>query len=304
MGVRARLVVYAPGEERAVAACRAAFKRIADLEDIMSDYRRSSELMRLCAKAGGPPVKVSPELFFVLQKAEEVSRKTDGAFDVTVGPMVSLWRTARKSGRLPTPKEIASARKRVGWRKVRLDPRRRTVRLLAAGMKLDLGGIAKGYADDEALKVLNARGIRRALVEAGGDIVTGDPPPNQKGWRIEIENMGPEGKPGFVTISNQAISTSGDTAQYVEIGGRHYSHVVDPRTGLGLTSRVNVTVLARRGITTDSLSTALSVLGPEEGRKLLQSFPGVRAFFRRVEANENPSPSTPAPPERADRPGL
>ncbi len=278
MGVAARIVVYAHDKDLAQWACSRAFRRIAELEDLMSDYRPHSELMRLCTEGHLTPVKVSPDLFFVLQRAVELSQRTNGAFDITVGPFVALWRQARQTKQLPTNEDLQRARQLVGWEKIHLDPVSQTVRLAVAGMRLDLGGIAKGYAADCALSVLSRFGLRRALIELGGDIVVGDPPPNRKGWRIAILDEG--GKPErFLELANCAISTSGTTEQFVEIGGRHYAHIVDPRTGLGLTKLVLVTVVARDGITADSLATALCVLGEKEGRPLADAY-GAIAFFR------------------------
>jgi Membrane-associated lipoprotein involved in thiamine biosynthesis len=275
MGVPVRLTVYAPSEATARTACRAAFDRFAALEDVMSDYRPTSELMRLCANAGQGPQPVSDDLWRVLERAQRLARLSDGAFDVTVGPLVRLWRVARKTARLPDAPALAEAKARVGWRKVRLDPEKRTVALETPGMQLDLGGIAKGFACDEAQKALRAHGVDRALVEAGGDIVVSGPPPGADGWRVDA------GGGETRVLVNGAISTSGDTEQFVEIGGVRYSHVVDPRTGLGLTSRVAVTVIAPDGLTSDSLSTALGVLGEPQGRWVAYLYPGVRAVFRR-----------------------
>jgi len=173
MGVQVRITVYASSQSVAERACAAAFERIAEIEQVMSDYRADSELMQLCAKAGGEPVRVSKELFTVLKRAQELSRRTAGAFDVTVGPYVQLWRRARRGGAFPTEEELREARQRVGYEKMVLDEANRTVRLLVPGMRLDLGGIAKGYALDCALKVLQEHGIRHVLLEAGGDIVAG-----------------------------------------------------------------------------------------------------------------------------------
>lgn len=281
MGVQVRIVVYAPSQAMAEKACAAAFHRFAQLDEIMSDYRATSELMRLCAKAGGPPVPVSEELFRVLEFAQEVSRRSEGAFDVTVGPMVALWRKARRSRQFPTQEELAQARALVGWQKVKLDAEKRTVQISTPGMRLDLGGIAKGYAGDEAQAVLKRHGITRALVEAGGDIVVSGPPPDKPGWEIQLMATPGDPSPRTLALSNVAISTSGDTEQYVEFGGKRYSHIVDPRTGLGLTDRVVVTVLAPNGITSDSLSTTISVLGAEKGKALAKTYPGVTAIIRR-----------------------
>jgi thiamine biosynthesis lipoprotein len=280
MGVQVRITLYAPDEPSAERACAAAFRRFAGLEDILSDYRPSSELMRLCARAGGPPVPVSPDLFLVLERAADLSRRTGGAFDVTVGPYMALWRKARKTGKLPAAADLQTAARLVGWRKVRLDEEKRTVQLLVPGMRLDLGGIAKGYAGDCAQAVLKQHGVTRALVEAGGDIVVSGPPPGKDGWRIEVASAGPEKR--TVSLANAAISSSGDTEQFVEIAGRRYSHIVDPRTGLGLTDRIAATVIAPDGITSDSLSTAVSVLGPERGPALARTYKGVLVTVRRA----------------------
>ena len=279
MGVRARIVLYAPDEAHAQDVARAAFDRIAYLEQVMSDYRPDSELMRLCAQAGGPPVRVGPELYYILRKSQDLSRRSGGAFDVTAGPLVRLWRAARKSGKLPEQAEIEAARRLVGWQKVALDPRARTVHLETPGMQLDLGGIAKGYACEEAIRVLRKQGIASALVEMGGDIVVSGPPPGTQGWVIVTSQIP---NPKSEILSNCAVSSSGDTEQFVEIGGKRYSHVVDPKTGLGLTDRSAVTIIAPTGTLSDGLSTAVSVLGEERGRTLLSQYRRVRAFIRRA----------------------
>ncbi len=288
MGVAVRMLVYSSSETKARDACEAAFKRFAQLEQIMSDYRPGSELMRLCAKSGGPPVKVSRDLFDVLSKAQDFSRLSKGTFDITVGPLVRLWRSARKSGMLPAETDIRAAKALVGWRNVILDAKRRTVQLLLPGMLLDLGGIGKGYGDDEAQKVLRRHGIRCALVEAGGDIVVSDAPPGKPGWKIEVANRTSDASdttPANLFLHNCAISSSGDTEQFVEIGGKRYSHIVDPGTGIGLTSRVAVTVIAPNGSTSDPLTKGVSILPPEEARQLVNSIKGVKAWIRHLPLN-------------------
>jgi len=280
MGVRVTITLYARDAGTAQRACRAAFTRIAEIDQVMSDYRPNSELMRLCARAGGAPVRVSDHLFFVLQRAVLLSERTQGAFDVTVGPFVQLWRRARRTGQFPTQQELSEAKQRVGYQKVVLDAKRRTVQLLVPGMLLDLGGIAKGYALDRALEELRRRGVRRAMLEAGGDIVAGLAPPGTSGWRIRVANAPPSRQ--WVYLAKGAISSSGDTEQYVEYAGKRYSHIVDPRTGWGLTTRVAATVIARDGITSDSLATALCVLGEERGKELIRTVSGARAYIRQV----------------------
>lgn len=274
MGGRARIVVYAADESAASRTCRAAFDRIAELEDVMSDYRPTSELMRLCARSGGPAQVVSDDLLDILLRCQDLSRRSGGAFDATAGPIVRLWRAARKSGELPDPHELAAARRRSGWRKMVINADACTVRLVEPGMLLDLGGIAKGYACDEALRVLREAGLTRALVEMGGDIAVGAPPPGTSGWWIEA--AGAPSTHNRLTLANAGVSTSGDTEQFVEIDGMRYSHIVDPRTGLGLTNRIMVTVIAPEAATSDGLATAVCVLGEQKGRELVSLYDGAR----------------------------
>jgi thiamine biosynthesis lipoprotein len=280
MGVDARIVVYAPSQTVAEKACAAGFERMAALDTIMSDYRKNSELMQLCAKAYDRPVKVSPELFKVLQVSAEFSSQSGGMFDITVGPVVQLWRRARKTHILPTDAEIQTARKLVGWQKVKLDARHQTVWLAMPGMRLDLGAIGKGFADDEVQTVLKRYGIRSALVQMGGDIVVSDPPPNTDGWKVEVLNDGPGPGASEISVSNCAISTSGDLEQHVDVGGIRYSHVVNPITGYALKNSAQATVICRTGLISDPLSTALTLLNSEERQRILKHYPGTKLTIR------------------------
>jgi thiamine biosynthesis lipoprotein len=276
MGVPVAIRLYAD-EASARSAATAAFARIAALDQMMSDYRPDSELRRLEGNVGRVSV-VSAELFEVLQHALRIARASDGAFDPTVGPLVALWREARATRRLPERAAIASAKSRVGWRKLELDRSRRAVRLTGRGMRLDLGGIAKGYIIQQALQTLAAHGVTRALIEAGGDIVAGDPPPDREGWRIDTGSAADDTfREQVARLQRRSLATSGPTAQFVEIDGVRYSHVVDPRTGLGLTNNVVAHVIADDGATADALSTALTVVGPEGAQALLVRFPRVLA---------------------------
>ena len=282
MGTRFAIIVHARDETVARKAAKEAFARASELNGIMSDYQSTSELMRLCAKAGGAPVKVSGELFFVLERAQKVARESDGAFDVTLGPVVRLWRRARRTRRLPDPAKLKAALALVGYRKVLLDPRARTVKLLEPGMQLDLGGIGKGYAADEMLKVLAKHGLNRALVAAGGDIAVKEAPPGQPGWNIAIAAIDAKKEgPNRLILANAAVSTSGDAEQYVEIDGKRYSHIVDPRTGLGLVGRMSATVVAPDGITSDSLTKVVAVLGPKKGFAIIEKYKGVSGRYVR-----------------------
>jgi len=275
MGTLIAITLYALDPAAAKAGADAAFQRIDALEDIMSDYQADSELMRLCDQPFGTPVPVSAELLDVLQRAQNVSELSDGAFDVTVGPYVRLWRFARKRKVLPTPAEVASARAAVGWQKLRLDARARTVTLLVPNMRLDLGSIGKGYAADAALHILKGRGIDRALVAASGDIAVGNPPPGQQGWKVGIAAFdgATNTAPRTLLLHNAGISTSGDTEQFIEINGVRYSHIVNPATGLGLTNRIQATIIGSDATTTDSLDTTVSLLGVQRGLALIDSWP-------------------------------
>ena len=279
MGTQFRIVLYGSDEESAGRASQISFQRIAELEQILSDYRADSELMQLCQQAGNGSVPVSPDLFAVLSRAEQISELSDGAFDVTVGPVVRLWRRGRRMRKLPDLDRIGEARGLVGYRKVCLDRKARSVQLLQAGMQLDLGGIAKGYAADEVMSQLRRLGFPRALVAAAGDIVVGDAPPETQGWSIAIApgGTGEEQPDSFLLLHNAAVSSSGDIEQFVEIDGKRYSHIVDPRTGVGLTDRIAATVVAPDGVTCDPLATALCVMGPERGLKLVDSWDHVAA---------------------------
>jgi thiamine biosynthesis lipoprotein len=281
MGTLFKIVLYAPDEATAKKAAKAAFDRIAELNRIMSDYLASSELMQLCKKAGGDPVPVSADLFEIISKSVEFAEKTEGALDITVGPVVKLWRKARRTREMPAAEDLAKAVKLVGYKNIKLDAKNRTIQLLVAGMMLDLGAIAKGYAAQAALEVLQRLGIRRALVAAGGDIAVGDAPPDAKGWKIGIAPLkNPEAPPTHhLLLVNAAVSTAGDSEQFVEIGGKRYSHIVDPKTGMGLVGRRSVTVIAKNGTTADALDTALCVMGPERGMKLIESLKDVAALY-------------------------
>jgi thiamine biosynthesis lipoprotein len=271
MGVPFRIVMYAPSRELASEAAEAAFARVSQLNDIMSDYDYDSELSQLGRMSGtGQKIAVSEELWTILLKAEEFSKASKGAFDVTVGPYVQLWRRARRERQLPSADALEKARHRVGHTNMVLKDR--TVELTAPDMRLDLGAIGKGFAADEALRVLKARGIKRAFTAASGDMALGDAPPGEQGWKIQLLEAQDERGQAFLILKNCGVATSGDLFQFVEIDGKRYSHIVDPRSGVGLTDRSLVTVVAKDGTTADALSTTISVMPQGEGLKLARRY--------------------------------
>lgn len=287
MGSEFKITLYTPNESIARSASRAAFARIAALDATLSDYQPESELMRLCDHSGGGPVPVSADLFDVLDRSRAMFERSGGAFDATVGPAVRLWRRARRDRKMPDPGRLAQARALIGSDGLRLDPAARTARLMKPGMKLDLGGIAKGYACDQALAVLARAGIDSALVAGAGDIAVSGPPPGTDGWTVGVGPLESPGAPPrrFLTLKDSAVSTSGDAERFVEIDGKRFSHIVDPRTGLGVIDRSSVTVVAPDGATADSLATAVYVLGPVRGLPLVEATEGAAALIVRSSGN-------------------
>lgn len=276
MGVDVTLTLYAPSEAVANDAVKTAFQRIATLNKVFSDYDPESEAMRLCTDTPvGQIVPISEDLSIVLAAARSWSEKTDGAFDVTVGPLVDLWRRSRRSKKLPTQDAVKTAQQRVGYQHVRLLTHPPRAALMRENMRLDFGAIAKGYAAEEAVKALAKVGIRRCLVSIAGDIAAGEAPPDSPGWKIGIARPNAEAEPSrYLKLVNACVSTSGDAYQFVEIGGVRYAHIVDPRTGLGLTHRCSVTVISKSGTTSDALDTAATILGAERGSKLIEETEG------------------------------
>lgn len=288
MAVPIRIVLYAQDEETAKRVSDAAFGRFRDLNARLSDYDEKSEIRQFCDKAfPGEFICVGEDLWTVLQLAVHHAKISDGAFDPTVGQVVRLWRHARKSRRLPPEKRIRETLQTVGWENILFDPEKQAIAISKHGaeynVRLDLGGIAKGYAIDEALETMRILGVSCALVDAGGDVGVGDPPPGKDGWTIGVASIREgEGPTEFWTLANCGIANSGDMYQYVEIGGKRYSHIVDPKTGLGLTDRLSVSVIAPTAADADALASAFSVLGPEKGLRLAESLEGVQTLIHRL----------------------
>jgi thiamine biosynthesis lipoprotein len=285
MGVQAKVVVYGPDLESTQEAAAAAFHRLNELDAMMSDYRPESELSALSDHAGGDGRIVSPDLLAVLTHARRASEVSDGAFDITVGPAVKLWRAARKSKELPGESELAAIRALIDWRGVEVDTARRTARVRTAGMRLDLGGIAKGYASEQAVRLLKSKGFPRSMVALAGDIAVGAPPPGENGWRVAV-SAGPKLEPiGAVLVHDMSISTSGDTQQFVVIAGKRYSHIVDPRTGLGISPNRAVTLIGREGADVDAAATACCIVDDAKLAMSVHAYPGMMAIVQDVEGD-------------------
>ena len=302
MGVPWTITVYAASEAVGDAAIVAGFAEVARLERILSDYDPESELSRLSAAAPtSAPKPVSDDLWRVLERAVAIRDATDGAFDPTVGPLTSLWRQARRSGRLPLAGKLAAAREAVGRETLRLAPDTRGVVLTQPAMRLDLGGIGMGYAVDRAVEVLDRHGMTSAMVDASGDIAVTAAPPGTSGWRIAVAPLGPAGAGATepLLLTHAAVTTSGDAFQAAEIDGRRYSHIVDPRTGIGVAGLAAVTVVAPDCTTADALATAASVLGPEQAADVIAGLPGCAARFVRQGDGQTHVSKTPRWPSQA-----
>jgi len=283
MGVPVRMTVYAPHPALAIKGTDAAYARLKELDRCLSDYDPDSELNQFCRQPPGTPVPVSADLWKMLEESQHYFEISDGAFDASVGPLVKRWRIARRKKQLPSPQELDDAKQSVGYQFVKLDPEKKTATLLKPGMQLDFGGIAKGYGADEAFRVLEHHGLPIALIAVAGEIYAGDPPPGRPGWTVEIEDRGrnppPEHRPTLLTLKRTAVSTSGDTYQFLELDGVRYSHVLNPRTGIGLTTPGTVTVVSTNCTQTDALDNVLGILGPEKGLEILKQYPGTEAMF-------------------------
>jgi thiamine biosynthesis lipoprotein len=281
MGTQFNVILYTSDSTLANRAYEAVSVRMDSLNQIMSDYLDGSEINRLSATAGsGQWVPVSAELFAVLQKAQTIARLSNGRFDPTVGPLSLLWRRAVRRNEFPTGAERRRAKRTVGYRQMELDTTTHSVRLRRKAMRLDVGGIGQGFAIDEAQKVLHRYGVHLFLIDLGGDVLAGDAPPDAAGWRVGI-GSGKIGDADTTTIllKNAAITTSGDTYRFLEHNGRRYSHIMNPRSGLGLRHFVRATVLAPDGYRADALTKVFSVAGLRKSRRLLKRFPDSRLLL-------------------------
>lgn len=275
LGTVVQLRIHAGSRARAEQAAMAAFERIGELESVLSDYRKDSELNRLAGTSAGNVVQVSGDLMAAMARARVLSKRTGGAFDVTSGPLSRLWRTSFRHGRIPSDEAVEDAAARVGWSFMHLDEDRGTVFFDLEGMRLDMGAFGKGWIADAALAVLVEHGCPASLVEIGGDLAVGEAPPGRPGWSVGValDEFGPS---TTVLLSNCGVATSGDAEQFLDVDGVRYSHLFDPRTGWALTVPRAATVVAADAATADALASAVCVLGPVAGRALLSDWSDAR----------------------------
>ena len=282
MGSVFYITLYADDEAGAEKAASAAFARVDDLNQIASDYLPESELSHLNSSLANEPFQASADLFALIKRSLDVARLTDGAFDITSAYSVQLWRRAKRQHEMPTPARIAHAIAMTDWQALKLDEAARTVTKTKPDLKIDLGGIGKGYAANEALLVLKQHGITRAMVAGSGDLAIGDPPPGKAGWDVALRTFEKPEETDNLThliLHNCGCSTSGDLHQFVELNGQRYSHIINPKTGLGLTQRITCTVIAPSAAESDAFDTAMCIVGPKRGLEVMAAMPGFSARF-------------------------
>ena len=286
MGTFARAVVIAKDLDAAGKCIESGFTQINKVDDLMSDYKSDSEISSVNRDGFKKAVQLSQSTYEVLQKSIEFSELTDGAFDVTVGPLVELFRKAKRKQVLPGPDEIADAKSKVGFEKLKLDDRNRTVQFTVEGMQLDVGGIAKGYAVDKAVETMQTHGAIGGMVDLGGDIrCFGAPFKGRDHWVIGLQNPNmvkdSAGREVLLKlkITNGAIATSGDYQQFIIIEGKRRSHIIDRKTGTSTEGLSSVTIVADNATNADALATAVSVMGYEKGLELIENIPGTEAIL-------------------------
>lgn len=290
MGTLATVTAIAPTEGLATAAVEAGYRRLDEVNRLMSDYLEDSEVGRLNRAPPGTPIAVAPETLACVQAARRFGQASGGAFDATCRPLVTLWKRCGAAGRLPTDDELVAARALVGSNRIIVDETNRTLALTEAGVQLDLGGIAKGYALDLAAQAMQDAGAASVLVDVGGDVLAIGTLPDGQSWRIGVKHPFENALVTYLRLSNRAVATSGIQQRFYDIDGRRYSHIIDPRTGQPTEQAPSVTVIAPDGITADAWATAFSVLTVAEGQALIArgGAPGVEVLWITGTA-ENPA---------------
>jgi thiamine biosynthesis lipoprotein len=281
MGCTYSIVAYGTDMGTLRASAEAALDEVDRIDRLMSHYKSESPLSRLNREGARGPVSVDGELFDFIAESLRYSRDSNGAFDITVGPLMRAWGFFRGEGRVPSNAELAAARERVGFRHVILDPNRRTISFDTPGVELDLGGIAKGYAVDRAGSVLKARGVPAALVSAGGSTILAiGAEPGRDGWSVDLQDPLDARKVALtLELKDRALSISGSYGKSFEVRGTTYSHIMDPRTGRPVQGMLSVAVLTETGTAGDALDDVFFVEGVEASRARLKQLPSTIAYF-------------------------
>ena len=280
MGTVAHILAVGDDEEAARAAIAAAFEAIDRVDELMNDYDPNSMLSGVNRDAFDRPVVVDEQIMTVLAAAKQYSVLSEGAFDVTIGPVVQLWRKAKADGTAPAAEQLAAAKAAVGFESLLLDTGAKTVRFGRPGMALDVGGIAKGYAIDKAVEALQAGGLSGGMVDIGGDLrCFGVAAQNSRHWLIGLQDpRQPEDIVLVLNADDRAVATSGDYQRFVVIDGQKHSHIKDPKTADSADTLSSVTIIASTGMAADALATAVTVLGSEKGLPLIETLNDTEAI--------------------------
>ncbi len=271
---------YGGNEDAAVSAIDAAFKEMERIEHVFSKFDENSEVSKINRLAGLEKVMASEEVFKLTERSVYYSSISDGAFDITVAPLMEIWGFVRKHKVIPDKDAVENALKSVGYKNIALDPEELSIRFLNKGVKVDFGGIAKGYAVDRAKDVLVSKGIKNGLVNLGGNIFALGNAPGNKAWKIGVEDPINKGKLlRSFELRDNAISTSGNYERFFAIGGKRYSHIINPVTGEPCQGIISVTVIADSAEEADALSTAIFVMGEEKGINLAKSIKGIKVLI-------------------------
>ncbi|MCG1011878.1 FAD:protein FMN transferase [Tepidanaerobacter sp. GT38] len=264
-------------------AINKAFERIDDIEKKMTSKADFSEVISINEMAGRDFYKVSPDTFFVIKKGLYFSNLSEGKFDITVGPLVKLWGIGTEHARVPSKAEISKILPLVDYRQIELDEKNNSVFLKRPGMSIELGGIAKGYAADEAVKVLRQNGVKHGTVDLGGNIIVIGTKPDGKLWKIGIQNPFFKTRGSIVAtveVADKTLVTSGPYERYIEKDGKIYHHILDTRTGFPVENELmSVTIIAESSIDADALSTTVFAMGLEEGMDFVESIENIDAIF-------------------------
>jgi thiamine biosynthesis lipoprotein len=281
MGCVYTIVSYGYDLARLRDASAAALDEVDRIDRLMSHYKKDSELSRVNREAAKAPVKVDPELFDFIAECLRYSRESEGAFDITVGPLMKAWGFFRGEGRMPSEAELASARNSVGYQHVILNQKDGTIFFDKAGVEIDLGGIAKGYAVDRAVAVLKQRGVTSALLSAGGSTTYAlGAPPGKPAWEIEVQDPVERDKiAARLQLKDKALSVSGSYEKFFELNGKRYSHIMDPRTGLPVQGILSVVVITTDGLSGDALDNVFYVFGVERARASMKKFSASDVIF-------------------------
>ena len=289
MNTIAKITAVAPDEKTAKLSIDSAFEKIYGVEKLMNRYDPNSQLSRVNRLAAKEPVKIDKDLFDILRQSVQYSKKTGGAFDITVGPLVDLWKKCAEANSMPTEEQFAEVKKRIGYDKLLLDANQFSVRFAAEGMSLDLGAIAKGFAADKAIAEMEKVGAVGGLIDLGGQVGCFGLTEKKGKWIVGIQNpakLEDNQTIAKLALSDMAVATSGDYRRFYKIGDKHFSHIFNPATEKSADQLISVTIIATDGTAADTLATAVSVLGAEKGLELIEKTENTEAIVIKAGTEE------------------